>query len=137
MSKKLFTEKEIKQLQKNPYVKNVTKKGVTYTDEMRKFFIIKKSEHIPTTMIFELAGFDTCVLGRERVNSASNRWMRNYKNGGELGLKDRRKTASGRPLQRTLSAEEKIARLEAKMKLLETENLFLKKLRQLESEVSN
>ncbi|MGL5549302.1 MAG: HTH domain-containing protein, partial [Culicoidibacterales bacterium] len=37
MSKKLFTEKEIKQLQKNPYVKNVTKKGVTYTDEMRKF----------------------------------------------------------------------------------------------------
>ena len=39
MSKKLFTEEEIKILMKNKYVKNVTNKGITYTDEFRIFTI--------------------------------------------------------------------------------------------------
>ncbi len=33
MSKKTFTEKEIKQLSTNPYVKTVSTMGITYTDE--------------------------------------------------------------------------------------------------------
>lgn len=33
MSKKLFTEKEIKLLSSNNYVKSVSSKGITYTDE--------------------------------------------------------------------------------------------------------
>lgn len=33
MSKKLFTEKEIKLLSSNNYVKSVSSKGINYTDE--------------------------------------------------------------------------------------------------------
>lgn len=39
MSKKLFTNEEIELLLKKKYVKNVTSKGITYTDEFRKIFI--------------------------------------------------------------------------------------------------
>jgi len=35
MSKKLFTEQEIEALKQNKYVKRVSPKGITYTDEMK------------------------------------------------------------------------------------------------------
>lgn len=36
MSDKLFTKEEINILSKNKYVKKVTSKGITYTDEFKK-----------------------------------------------------------------------------------------------------
>ena len=39
MSKKLFTEREIEILSNNPYVKSVSEKGITYTDEFKRIFI--------------------------------------------------------------------------------------------------
>ena len=39
MSKKLFTEQEIIILKQNKYVKKVTSKGITYTDEFKRIFI--------------------------------------------------------------------------------------------------
>ncbi len=41
MSKKLFTEKEIKLLSKNKYVKYVSSKGITYTDEFKHILLQK------------------------------------------------------------------------------------------------
>ncbi len=35
MSKKHFTEKEIKTLSKNPYIKSVSTKGITYTESLK------------------------------------------------------------------------------------------------------
>ena len=40
MSKKLFTEEEIIILKQNKYIKKVSSKGITYTDEFKKIFII-------------------------------------------------------------------------------------------------
>lgn len=39
MPKKYFTEKEIKNLSNNPYVKTVSLKGITDTDEFKRIFI--------------------------------------------------------------------------------------------------
>ena len=39
MSKKLFTEKEVSILKQNKYVKKVSSKGITYTDEFKRIFI--------------------------------------------------------------------------------------------------
>ena len=44
MSKKIFTEKEIKQLSTNKYVKSVSTKGITYTDEFKHIFITEKEK---------------------------------------------------------------------------------------------
>ncbi|EKQ56722.1 MAG: hypothetical protein A370_01647, partial [Clostridium sp. Maddingley MBC34-26] len=38
MSKKIFTDEEVVLLSKNIYVKNVSNKGITYTDEFKQIF---------------------------------------------------------------------------------------------------
>ena len=39
MSKRTFTEKEISLLSKNPYVRSVSVKGITYSNEFKKYFM--------------------------------------------------------------------------------------------------
>ena len=77
--------------------------------------------------IFEEAGFDVEIIGIRRIKSASERWRAAYKAEGVLGLKDTRKESSGRPRLKELTLEEKYARLEAKMNLLQAENELLKR----------
>lgn len=132
MTKKLFTEKEIAILSKNPYVTSVSSKGITYSEEFKHHFISESRSGILTRQIFENAGFDTGILGKRRIESASDRWKRAFQKDGILGLKDTRKGSSVRPREKELSLEEKYARLEAKMNLLEAENELLKKIRMLE-----
>lgn len=132
MSKKQFTEKEIITLSKNPYVRSVSSKGITYSDEFKQHFISEFNKGKFSRQIFEEAGFDTEAIGIRRIKSASERWRAAYKAEGVLGLKDTRKDSSGRPRLKELTLEEKYTRMEAKMKLLEAENELLKKIRMLE-----
>lgn len=44
MSEKLFTDKEMKRLSENPYVKAVSSKGITYTDEFKRFFMAENEK---------------------------------------------------------------------------------------------
>lgn len=128
MSKKTFTEKEIKLLSKNPYVKSCSFKGITYTDEFKRHFIAENENGKSPKMIFEECGFDQEILGVDRIKSAGKRWRTAYREDGIDGLKDTRKGNSGRPREGELSLEEKYARLEAQVNLLKAENELLKKI---------
>lgn len=128
MSKKTFTDKEIQKLSKNPYVKSVTSKGITYTDEFKRIFINKNEKGKFPTQIFVECGFDLDIIGLDRVRSSGKRWRKAYSTNGVAGLCDTRKENSGRPSDRELSLEEKHARLEAQNNLLKAENELLKKL---------
>jgi transposase len=129
MSKKMFTEKEINLLSANPYVKSVSAKGITYTDEFKRIFIAEKEKGKFSRHIFEKCGFDTEIIGMARINAASKRWQAAYKKNGATGLSDTRAGNSGRPLERELSLEEKNLRLEVQINLLKAENELLKKIR--------
>jgi len=126
MSKKLFTNEEIRLLSKNKYIKNITSKGITYTDEFKRIFISENANGKLPRQIFEECGFDVDILGMHRIHSAAKRWRNTYKNDGITGLSDTRNLNSGRPRTADLSIEEKYARLEAKLKLLKAENELLK-----------
>lgn len=132
MSKKLFTNEEVELLSKNKYIKNITIKGITYTEEFKKIFISENINGKLPRQIFEECGFDVDILGMHRIHSASKRWRKSYKEDGIIGLSDTRKLNSGRPRTKDLSLEEKYARLEAKLKLLKVENELLKKLDMIE-----
>ena len=132
MSKKVFTEKEIKQLSTNKYVKSISTKGITYTDEFKYTFISEKEKGKLAREIFEQCGFDAEVLGMERIYSAKKRWQKAYKNNGIIGLRDTRAENSGRLREKELTLEEKNARLEAQITLLKAENELLKKIRTAE-----
>lgn len=128
MSKKIFTEKEIKVLSANPYVKSVSSKGITYAEEFKRLFIAENEKGKPPRQIFEECGFDTDIIGLERVRSSRKRWRKQYLKNGVCGLKDTRKESSGRPRVKELSLEEKLRRLEAQNNLLKAENELLKKI---------
>lgn len=126
MSKKLFNDQEQKMLRGNPYVKAVSEKGITYTDEFKATAIKEFEEGKSSRRIFEDAGFDIDIVGIQRAKSALKRWRAAYKENGLSGLEDTRKYHSGRPLKRELSVDEKYARLEAQNALLRAENELLK-----------
>ena len=127
MSQKTFTEKEIKILKKNPYVKKVSEKSITYSDEFKQLGVLQIAESKTPRMIFEQVGFDVDIMGMKRIEAAASRWKKAYRTSGILGLKDTRQTNSGRRLNRALTDKEKTAKLEAKIKLLEAENEGLQK----------
>lgn len=132
MSNKLFAKEEIKILSKNKYVKNISQKSITYTDEFKGVFIVENEKGKFPREIFEELGFDINILGIERVRSCGKRWRAAYKKDGACGLTDTRKLNSGRPREKELSLEEKYARLEAQNILLKAENELLKKIDILE-----
>lgn len=132
MSNKIFTQDEIEILSSNKYVKRVSAKGITYTDEFKRIFISENEKGKLPRVIFEECGFNIDILGMKRVKSSGNRWRNAYREDGVLGLKDTRIENSGRPREKDLTLEEKYERLMAQNKLLKAENELLKKLDMLE-----
>ena len=132
MSNKLFTKEELEILSKNKYVKNVSIKGITYTDEFKSIFIAENEKGKFSREIFEECGFDVNIIGIKRIKSSGNRWRTAYRKNGVCGLTDTRKLNSGRPSEKELSIEEKYERLKAQNNLLKAENELLKKIQYLE-----
>lgn len=126
VTKVLFTDMQVKKLSKNKWIKNVTNKGITYTDEF-KIKLVKETKDYKKFPrdIFKECGIDPDIVGKIRIEKSAYRWRNQYKNTGEL--KDTRKGSSGRTLEHELSYKEKLERAEAKIKLLEAENELLKK----------
>ena len=128
MSIKLFTEKEIALLSNNPYIKNISSKAITYTDEFKRLFIVESEKGKSSRVIFEEYGFNVDLLGINRVIPAGKRWRSAYKRKGILGLNDTRQGNSGRSSDKELSLEEKYEQLKLQNNYLKAENELLKKI---------
>lgn len=74
MSKKIFTDKQIKQLSNNPYVRSVSSKAITYTDAFKQLFISENNKGKPPRDIFEECDFDVTAIELQRVESSGKRW---------------------------------------------------------------
>jgi len=128
MSKKHFNKYERERLALNPHVLRVSEKSITYADEFKRLFIDQYMSGRTPREIFEASGFDVEILGIKRVEQCADRWKKAYEKDGITGLADSRKEAALRPSQRSLSQEEMIAKQEAKIKLLEAQLAYVKKL---------
>lgn len=134
MSKILFTDVQVKKLSKNKWIKNITNKGITYTDEF-KYKLVKECENYKKFPqdIFRECGLDPEIVGIVRIQNSAYRWRKQLNSTGKIT--DTRKDASGRSLEHELSDKEKLERAEAKIKLLEAENELLKKNELIEMEI--
>ncbi|MBX4259627.1 hypothetical protein KTC96_00430 [Clostridium estertheticum] len=132
MSIKIFTEKEVKVLSKNKYVKKVSIKGITYTDEYKRIFIVENEKGKSIKEIFKEHRFDIDVLGNDRIRSAAYRWLTAYRKKGIVGLNDTRKLMCGRSSVKDLPIEERYKHLKVQFNLLKAENELLKKIDILE-----
>lgn len=132
MGKNYFTPEQIEQLRKNKYVKHVSEKAITYTEEFKEVFLIEyQSGKLPSQIITEL-GFDSKMLGKDRIRNIVRRCKSQSLR--PEGFKDTRASASGRPLERVLSQKEIIERQQQEIELLKAKVEFLSLLRKAERE---
>ena len=129
MANKIFTEDEINILKQNKYVKTVTSKYITYTEEFRELFLIEYQKGKTAKSIFEKFGFDVNMLGPKRYNNAVDRFRKMEKRPERFA--DTRITSSGRPRKRELTDQEKIIKLTKENIRLKQEINFLKKMKYL------
>ncbi|QHT47515.1 IS3 family transposase [Bacillus sp. SB49] len=132
MSKHLYSNTEMKQLEDNPNVVKVSERSITYHPLFKKAAIQEYQNGNFPSQIFEEHGFDLVVIGKDQPRRCLKRWRNTFEKYGELGLEgDRRgKGSKGRPSSKKMSAEEELEKAEARIKYLEAENGFFKKARQ-------
>ena len=134
MGKKYFTPEQVEDLRQNKYVKKVSEKSITYTEEFKEIFILEyNSGKLPSHILIEM-GFDPKILGQKRVDTIVQRTKQQSLR--LEGFKDTRTNNpnSGRPISRNLSQEEIIAKQQTEIELLKAKVEFLSDLKRLERE---
>lgn len=134
MGKKLFSTSQIKELEKNPNVIRVSKQNITYSPEFKVKAVHENLKGKNPTQIFVEHGFNLDIIGKGLPRNRLFKWRQIYNESGELGLSldTRGKVKNERTSSNGLSIEEKLKKAEARIKFLEVENDFLKKLEELE-----
>ena len=134
MGKNYFTLEQVEQLRKNKYVKHVSEKAITYTEEFKEIFILEyKSGKSPSQILTEM-GFNCKVLGKARIDTVSRRVKAQSKR--PEGFNDTRSTESGRPRTKDLTPEEQMERLKLENEILKAKVEFLSLLRRAEREAA-
>lgn len=128
--KKILTLEEVSILRNNPYVRNVSSKGITYTKAFKELFVEEYYEGKTPRQIFRDAGFDVVAIGMDRIRGSAERWRKQAER--LEGLKDTRKGGSGRPKTKHLTKDEIIERQKGQIELLKQERDFLLELKRLQ-----
>jgi len=125
-----LSKDEIAALLKNENVANCSGKAITYSRDFKVRAVRQYKEGMPSREIFEQAGFDLEILGKDTACDRIKQWNKIARKKGEEGLSEARGRGSpGRPKLKGLSDREKMEYLEAKVAYLKAENEFLTQLR--------
>lgn len=129
MDRTIYSAEQIKVLLDNPNVAKCSSKSVAYS---KKFKIRAVKEYyeqgLGPNAIFQKAGFDLNVLGRDKPKNCLKLWKRIYKAKGEEGLSTESRGRNGgrRPKDKESTDLEY---LQTKIAYLEAENNFLRNLK--------
>lgn len=134
MAKK-YTQSQIDQLKRNPNVLEVTESSISYLPEFKVQAVKSSLEGNSPASIFIKNGFDLDMIGKDIPRKRLYMWRRIYEESGELGLlTDHRGKNAAMKGSKESSIEDQLKKAEAKIKFLEMENEFLKKLDKMERE---
>ena len=136
MSNRRWTTVQIKELLANKNVDNCSDRSITYNKEFKAWAVKRYyKEGYSPRMIFEEAGFDLVIIGKERVKCSLLRWRRTYSKKGKNELiKENRGGPGRRKKLKFKSKNEEIEYLKTKIAYMDAENDFLAKLRGLKRE---
>jgi len=134
MSKRIFSEVEIKILEKNDNVLKVSSKSITYSKDFKLFAVKEYLSGKAPSQIFLEAGFNLDMVGEQQPKRCLSRWRNTYNKYGDEGLlrDNRGKCATGRTKIQELTETKKLEKAQARIKYLEAELDFIKKLEALE-----
>ena len=132
MGKNYFTPEQVEELRKNKYIKHVSEKAITYTEEFKERFMLEyNSGKLPSQILLEM-GLNPKILGKKRLDGIVATIKR--QSVSPTGFKDTRADSSGKPLTRELSQEELIERQKQEIELLKAKVEYLSLLRRAERE---
>ena len=139
MPRNYFTDEQIEELRKSPYVFKISKANVVFTDEFKNLFLnLLKSGIGPSTAFKEL-GIDYKILGKSRIDKIANR-LRAFSKRPE-GFSRKPNSSKGKPRKKkvpTFESEAEAAEYYKEYSLrLEQEIELLKKVRALEEKQSS
>ena len=120
-----YTEEQIALLSKNPYVKSITRRRLTLTKEFKAQFMSAYNLGKKPGVIFAEHGFDTQILGAERIREHSRNIRNEY--AGRPAGKARCKAYQENPA-RTESTSDELKQLRNEVSYLRQEVDFLKKI---------
>jgi len=130
MSKRNFSDEEMKDLLSNGNVVRCSTKAITYAKDFKIRAVKQYDEEGKTaSQIFKEAGFELNVIGKDKPSDCLRDWRRIFKLKGVAGFTEVRGKNGGRPKTAGLTDANKIKYLEAKVAYLKAENDFLAKLR--------
>lgn len=129
MSNILFDEEQQELLKSNKWVRSVTEKSISFTEDFKIHFINEYNLGKLPKQIFKDCGFDIQVLGDKRIEQATVRFKKQNKR--IEGLADIRKNNSGRRKGKELSIDEENELLKKQNAKLQQELEFLKKMEYL------
>ena len=135
-----FSEKELEELNKNPYVLYAENNKIAYSNAFKHHFMDELNKGKRPQDIFAEAGFDVVALGGKRIERCAARWRESYAAGSLGNYEDsqvRKLNASNAKKERA-SQNERIEILRAKVKELnekciERRNKYLEAKRELDS----
>ena len=131
MSRKQFTEVQLRILRQNPYIYSVTGTRMTLTKEFKEIFIkAYQAGELPRNILQD-HGFDISILGERRVWSISQHIRDEYKKYGKFhegyGPRDPGSRPPANPDQ-PLSEKDELQQLRLEVDYLKQEIDFLKKI---------
>lgn len=130
--KTTFTHSEREALLHNEHVVRCSATSITYSPAFKVLAVKRYQEGLSPQSIFREAGFDLRVIGRQRPKWLLRDWSTLSREQGLTGLQKEGRGSSGkggRPKTKSVTDEERIKQLEAKVAYLKAENDFLAKLR--------
>lgn len=126
---KEYTSKQIKELEKNPYVYKATKYMIYYTAKFKEdFWVSYQAGNTPRKILSDF-GFDLSVFGQKQIDSLVQHIKKQALsgNGFSEGSNRQRRTAIKAAPEVELSSLQSIERMQNELLYLRQEVEFLKK----------
>ncbi|HBG4934724.1 TPA: hypothetical protein KQF29_004053 [Clostridioides difficile] len=132
--KKYYSEDVIKLLIKNINIEKMTNNSIAFTKEFKLHAVRENLEkgRFPKDIFLE-AGIDLKIIGFDKPKDCLRRWRKIYLKQGEASLVS--KSSRELNLKKKTNIKDELKRAKARIKYLEMENNFLKKIDALERTV--
>ncbi|MFD0769676.1 hypothetical protein ACFQZ1_12700 [Bacillus sp. CGMCC 1.60114] len=86
MSKIIFNEIQMKQLEKNENVLKASERSISYCPDFKVRAVKENQKGKGPSQIFLESGFDLVVIGEKKPKQCLKRWRRTYEQFGEEGF---------------------------------------------------
>lgn len=114
MSKLIFTDNQIKMLEKNAFVKRIPNSTIEFTFEFKEHIVLECDTFQKAIAFFELNNLGQDVLGHKRIEQCFYRWKKQFREHGNVPfILETRGRGRKKPIEQTklfnkLSPQEKV-----------------------------